>query len=693
MLSTRTALSLIGLTGLLFSAACAQVLGLDKYTEGAGGGSTSTTTGTGGNPPITCSPGEVKACPYKGPGMTENRGVCKAGTQTCLPNGSGFGDCTGEVDPTTEDCATPDDEDCDGTVNQPSAGCVCTPGKMEACYDGDPTKKNTGICHEGTHTCKPDGKGWGTCDGEVLPQKSEDCATQADDNCDGTANEGCPCTPNSTEACYTGDPATKGKGICTDGMWTCKGDGSGYGACMGEVLPAASDDCSNNVDEDCSGTYCTEPVWVSSYSNPMIYDHTTDSAGNSYITGVFFGSLKLANPPLISAGGTDRFVAKIDASGAPVWAIRFGDVQNQEGRGIALDSAGNVLIVGSFRNSVTFGAIVLGGPTNDSDQIFVAKLDNGGNAIWAREFGDPAGSIANQNGLAVAVDAADNVIFAGKFANQVSLGSGNAIPVKGNIDTFVAKLDKTGMTTLYAKTYGGAGVTTIPSRVAVDSGGNAAVIGAFTGSVNFGFGAPTAANANGPDAYLLRLSPAGGSSWLKTFGNGKQIYFSDVKIDGSGNTDLLGGFQGTINVGSKSLTVPMSGVQSNVFLAQLDALGTTAWAMQFGNTMANANGSSSGRNLAVDAGGNVLFSGTCYGTFDVGFSLGCDPIAPTQFLLMTSGGGLPLWGRAFVGNGLLKTVSFGMAPFATVVGSSVGALDLGKGAIPAGGFVAEIATK
>lgn len=704
-MTSRSSLSLLGLASLLLSAAaCGQILGLDKFTEGeagGGGGTTGTTTtststtgtgGTGGNPPVTCSPGEVKACPYGGPGATENKGVCKAGTQTCLPNGSGFGECSGEVRPTTEDCATPDDEDCDGTPNQSSAGCVCAAGTMEACYEGDPATAHKGLCKDGTHTCKPDGKGWGPCDGQVLP-KAESCATPEDDSCDGQANEGCPCAPNSTSACYSADPATKGKGVCKEGSWTCKADGSGYGACMGEVPPAASDDCSNQVDEDCSGTYCTEPVWANSYSSsPVVNDLTADANGNTYITGVFVNPLEFTNPPLISAGGPDGFVAKIDPSGSVAWAIRFGDIQNQFGNGIAVDSTGNIIIVGYFRNSVTFGATTLGGPSNDTDQIFVAKLDSNGNALWARQFGDPAGSIANQDGLAVAVDTSDNIIFAGKFSNQIDLGTGSTILAKGTTDAFIAKIDKTGTATLYAKTFGTAGATTIATRVAVDSSGNAMVIGTFTGTVNFGFASPTIANASGPDAFLLRVSAAGSSSWLKTFGNGKQIYFSDIKTDTTGNAVLAGGFQGSVNIGSKTLTVPMSGTQANPFLAQFNSAGTTNWAVQFGNTVASALGNSTAGRLATNADGDILLTGACYSTFDMGFNLDCPQIGSNPFLIMTTSAGVPSWGRSF-GTGALKTVSFAAPPFANVSATSNSFLDFGKGPIPTGTVTAKIATK
>jgi hypothetical protein len=52
--------------------------------------------------------------------------------------------------------------------------------------------------------------------------------------------------------CYTGPSNTEGVGTCAAGISTCAGDGTGYGPCEGEVLPA-TEACGNSLDEDCDG--------------------------------------------------------------------------------------------------------------------------------------------------------------------------------------------------------------------------------------------------------------------------------------------------------------------------------------------------------------------------------------------------------------------------------------------------------
>src|SRR5262245_12873843 len=59
-----------------------------------------------------CIPEATTSC-YDGPPGTEGQGICKAGLRTCGANGT-YGPCIGQVMPKKENCATPQDEDCDG---------------------------------------------------------------------------------------------------------------------------------------------------------------------------------------------------------------------------------------------------------------------------------------------------------------------------------------------------------------------------------------------------------------------------------------------------------------------------------------------------------------------------------------------------------------------------------------------------
>jgi protein-arginine deiminase len=147
--------------------------------------------GSSGSGGPGCTPGESISC-YSGPPETEGVGVCQAGSMTCLPDGSGFGDCQGDVLPSEERCATEGDDDCDGMTNEDGADCSCNPGESVDCYSGPPNTKGVGVCQAGSQTCNAEGSGYAACIGDITPS-TEDCATPADEDCDGTT----PACPNA----------------------------------------------------------------------------------------------------------------------------------------------------------------------------------------------------------------------------------------------------------------------------------------------------------------------------------------------------------------------------------------------------------------------------------------------------------------------------------------------------------------
>lgn len=60
------------------------------------------------------------------------------------------------------------------------------------------------------------------------------------------------CIPSEKKACYSGPAGTENLGQCRSGTQTCAADGSGWGACEGEVKPGI-EVCGNPVDENCDG--------------------------------------------------------------------------------------------------------------------------------------------------------------------------------------------------------------------------------------------------------------------------------------------------------------------------------------------------------------------------------------------------------------------------------------------------------
>lgn len=117
----------------------------------------------------SCS-GESQTC-YSGEADTRNVGPCRAGMQTCGPEG--FGACEEEVLPSAETCANPDvDDDCDGDPDDvPMLGNVCT------------VSANMGLCASGVWQCAGGALACAT------PSPVVEICDRRDQDCDGHSDE------------------------------------------------------------------------------------------------------------------------------------------------------------------------------------------------------------------------------------------------------------------------------------------------------------------------------------------------------------------------------------------------------------------------------------------------------------------------------------------------------------------------
>jgi hypothetical protein len=102
-------------------------------------------------------------------------------------------------------------------------------------------------------------------------------------------------------------------------------------------------------------------VWakrVGGSSDDVGNEVSVDGAGNLYFAGRFQDTVDFdpgaGTSNLMSAGGSDIFMAKLDADGNFIWAKRTGSVYDDSAHDLALDTAGNLYTVGYFQDIVDF---------------------------------------------------------------------------------------------------------------------------------------------------------------------------------------------------------------------------------------------------------------------------------------------------------------------------------------------------
>lgn len=664
--------------------------------SGSGGGDGGTGAGGesagGSGGASACTPGSEQSC-YTGPAGTAGVGLCSSGTRICLQDGSGFGECEGDVTPTTETCSAVADEDCDGETNEEGVDCLCVPGSMQDCYSAAPATLGVGLCVSGQQTCDADGLGWGLCEGEVTPA-SETCATLGDDDCDGETNEDgddCVCLPGSVvDDCYSGPAGTEGVGACAGGALMCNDQGTAVGACVGETVPGF-DDCATAADDDCDGSpapaCAANHLWSKRFGgedSQQVTAVATDPAGNVVVAGYFQTSMDLGGAVLSSGatGVSAGFIAKLDPAGNHLWSKSIASLGSFGWpRSVATDPAGNVVMVGDFRtfgnSSVDFGGGPLTAP-NGGD-VFVVKFDPAGNHVWSGAFG--GGNVSDEIAHDVAIDSSGNLVLTGEF-DEIDFGGGALMatpPISGpnTVDAFVAKLDPMG-NHLWSKRFGN-GANQHGRGVAVDSVGNVVVTGVLFGAADFGGGMLTSAGNN--DIFLAKFDPSGSHLWSKRFGGSQYENGYDVATDAANNVVITGNMQ-SANFGGGQLS-------GSIYIAKLAPDGNHIWSMT--PTVGGVSGA--GRRVTTDPAGHVLVTGqyTVGGLGAIDFGGG--PLSASGgengFIAKFHAAGGHLWsrdfngaesfsaevgvgvavdalGRAFVTGTFSNTVDFGGGPLTTV---------------------------
>jgi hypothetical protein len=563
----RLPLLLSGLTLATSGAGCGLVLGLGDFTEGAGttggagggssttsssstggtGGAGSSTTGTTtsggtggtGGMPVPCTPMETKAC-YSGAAGTEGKGLCQGGTQTCKDDGMGFGACVGEVVPTLENCAAPQDEDCNGTA----AKCTGmfqwgnrfsnTTNDQGAAGVALDSKGNTLL--SGTISGAVN-FGGGSITGSMFVAKFDPFGKHLFSKAFGTAgNSGgfvfADASDNMILVGQFGGALNFGGGLLDN-----PGPGNVF---LARFAP--------------DGTHLFSQTIGHGYF-PLI-KAATDAMGDVFVTGVVFGTADFGGGTLGSSQHYSAFIAKIDKAGALVYSSAFGGAGNSgaQGQGIAVDAAGNALIAAGIAGTVDFGGTSL---TAAAGNLAVVKIDPSGKVVYAKQFGpgvdigliDASMSVVQPGKFDIAVDAAGNILLAGAYTGAVSFG-GPTLSNGGGRDVFMAKLDPMGAH-VWSQGFGAAG-DQYATHLAVDSFGNPVATGIFTGTLKF----PNMNAFNGltdQNMFAVKLGADGSAQWaIASYGvaMGSVTYQTNVAVDPIGNVALSGTIKAGFNLGT-----------------------------------------------------------------------------------------------------------------------------------------------
>ncbi|MEO8150979.1 MAG: SBBP repeat-containing protein [Bacteroidia bacterium] len=301
-----------------------------------------------------------------------------------------------------------------------------------------------------------------------------------------------------------------------------------------------------------------------------------DGGGNVYTTGIFNGTVDFDPSagtyylPTVSSFDESIFISKLDSNGNFIWAKGLGGTNVwAQGISIAVDVNENAYTTGGFDGTVDFdpgpGVYSIFGPGD----IFISKLDPGGNFVWAKTMGH----FYNDAGYSIKIDDNGNVYTTGVFQDTVDFDPGPGIynlwTLLSGDDIFISKLDSNG-SFVWAKSIGSSGADWGYS-LALDAAENVFITGFFNGTVDFN--PPLLANltSNGnQDIFIAKYSECSNTSATQSITACNSYTWIDGNTYNASNntaTFTLINAAGCDSVITLNLTINQSTTSTDVIIA------------------------------------------------------------------------------------------------------------------------------
>jgi hypothetical protein len=315
------------------------------------------------------------------------------------------------------------------------------------------------------------------------------------------------------------------------------------------------------------------------------------------------------------------------------WAKTGGSTGNDYAFATTVDHAGNIYYTGQFSGTVDFDPGLAAFPLTSLgvSDLYVCKLDNNGNFLWALSVGSSGTTIAQS----VAVDSTDNVYIGGSYTGFTDFDPGpgtTILPVDINTasQAFVAKYTSSG-TFVWGKGFGGSqgdygyGISIRSNTVYVT--------GRFAGTTDFDptGGIVNYTSAGSADAFVSKFDLNGNFYWARPLGGTAFDYASSVAVNSQGMVYITGGFQGNFDAdpGAAVNTLSNSGVVNtyDIFIWKLNSAGDYQNAFDIGSSNDDV-----GNDITIDNLDNVYTTGWFV------YSVDFDPAVSGTSILTPIGG-------------------------------------------------------
>jgi len=338
---------------------------------------------------------------------------------------------------------------------------------------------------------------------------------QGDDDAGGGDGDADADTDGDTDADGDADEATCGDGVPDDGEDCDDGNAIDTDACIACVNASCGDGFLHEGVESC---------------DDGVNDGSYGSCNSDCIEGPRCGDGSVDGPEACDDGNDVEGDGCNEDCGTALWTTTRAVGTRDEGLGVDIDPAGDVLVVAGVGN---------GGGTLE---LWIAKLGPSGDELWSHVFDPVEGFVDDWPGHAdIASDQDGNVVVIA------------SVFVEGRFHVWLRKYDPDGEE-LWTQTWS-ADDWALGTAVAVDDNGNI-----------FAAGYASLAG-NGSDVWIGAYDADGNERWTLTWdGDGADDFGRGIAVDRAGNVVVTGGANSE------------GGENGEFWVGKFDAMGAELWA-------------------------------------------------------------------------------------------------------------------
>jgi len=355
------------------------------------------------------------------------------------------------------------------------------------------------------------------------------------------------------------------------------------------------------------GNCCLSPTFIT-YNMHNDIDVAIDPLGNICVGMTYYSANQYNDTDLDPGPALDfhpsvgyyevrHAVIKMDPEGKFIWADTWGIGSDYDSLcAIATDSAGNILVTGSFRGTADFdpGSGVVERTALGWADVYIVMLNPDGDLVWIQTFGGEG----LEAGSAVTTDDSDNVYIAGWFSYISDFDPGPGTDERTAVaitDAFVSKFNSDGVYQ-WARVWGGDENTHLSTFGDKATGVVAAddkvfIVGLFGGEADFDPGPGEdihVDNGGYSDAFLTAFDDSGDFLWARTWGGFDGPYFGNqakgIAYDGHGFLHVVGRFFGECDFDPGPETDTLVASNSDCFLATYNLAGDYERALVWGGS-------------------------------------------------------------------------------------------------------------